>query len=107
MQIPARHKPPSFDTPPGAIGRYTQYTVPRITGIDGPYRLFFYSTDCGEPVHVHVLRDRATCKFWLDPVSLADNHGMSPRDLTAARRIIFEHRPRIMEAWYEHCGETG
>ncbi len=31
----------------------------------GPYR--FYSYDCQEPRHMHVDRDRYTCKLWLDP----------------------------------------
>jgi hypothetical protein len=50
-------------------------SVPRIQGIPGPYRFFFYSFDCQEPPHVHVRRERLTCKFWLDPVSLAGNDG--------------------------------
>jgi hypothetical protein len=78
--------------------------MPTIPGVRGPFRLFFYSFDCNEPVHVHARRERATCKFWLAPVALAANHGLSPRDLTAVRRIILEHRGRILEAWREHCG---
>jgi hypothetical protein len=80
--------------------------MPTIQGIPGPFRLYFYSFDCNEPMHVHAQRDRATCKFWLDPVTLASNQGLSPRDLTAVRRIILEHYPRIREAWREHCGST-
>ena len=80
--------------------------MPTIKGIPGPYRLYFYSFDCNEPPHVHIQRDRATAKFWLDPVTLAGNHGLSPRELTGARRVILEHRPRILEAWREHCGTT-
>jgi hypothetical protein len=77
--------------------------MPTIRHVPGPYRLYFYSFDCGEPPHVRVQRDRATAKFWLNPVALAHNDGFSRRDL-AARRVIFEHRPRILEAWREHCG---
>ena len=80
--------------------------MPTIKGIPGPFRLYFYSFDCNEPMHVHAQRDRATCKFWLDPVTLASNQGLSPRDLTAVRRIILEHHPRIREAWREHCDST-
>jgi hypothetical protein len=29
----------------------------------GPYRLFFYSGDGGEPPHVHAERDDAVAKF--------------------------------------------
>ena len=79
---------------------------PHIRGIPGPYRFFFYSFDCNELEHVHARRDRATCKFWLDSVSLANNYGMAARDLAAIRRIIFEHRILILEAWREHCGKS-
>ena len=41
--------------------------MPTIKGVPGPYRLLFYSFDCNEPPHVHAWRERATCKFWLDP----------------------------------------
>ena len=80
--------------------------MPTIKGIPGPYRFFFYSSDCDEPVHVHVQRDRATCKFWIDPVQLAASTGFSRRDLSAIRRIIFENRPQIREAWRGHCDEA-
>jgi hypothetical protein len=31
--------------------------MPTIKNISGPYRFFFYSFDCNEPVHVHIQRD--------------------------------------------------
>lgn len=34
----------------------------------GPYRFYFYAGDRAEPLHVHVERDDAEAKFWLDPV---------------------------------------
>jgi hypothetical protein len=80
--------------------------MPTISGIPGPFRFFFYSFDCDEPPHVHVRRDRATCKFWLDPIQLAANHGLSSRDLAIVRRTILECRGQILEAWREHCGEA-
>lgn len=80
--------------------------MPTVRGIPGPYRFYFYSFDCDEPPHVHVQRDRGTAKFWLGSLMLASNHGLSARDLAAARRIIFERRPVMMEAWREHCGDV-
>jgi len=80
--------------------------MPTIKGIPGPFRLFFYSFDCNEPIHVHAQREQATCKFWLEPVGLVGNHGLTSRDLATIRRTIFEHRDRILEAWREHCGAT-
>ncbi len=80
--------------------------MPSISGIPGPYRFLFYSFDCNEPLHDHVRRDRAMCKFWLDPTELSGNWGFSARGLTRIRHIIFQERHRILEAWREHCGET-
>jgi hypothetical protein len=79
--------------------------VPRIHGIAGPYRFFFTSFDCSEPPHVHVEREASTCKFWLEPLVLARNHGFTARELTRIRTIVEEHHARIMEAWYAHCGQ--
>lgn len=78
--------------------------MPTVKNIPGPYRFFFYSFDCNEPQHVHVRRERMVCKFWLEPLSLAQNHGFSARELNQIRASIQEHLTRILEAWYEHCG---
>jgi hypothetical protein len=80
--------------------------VPTIPGIPGPYRLFFYSFDCSEPRHVHADRDDATCKFWLEPLALAGNHGFPPRELNHVRGLIREHLEEIIDAWNQHCGSA-
>jgi hypothetical protein len=77
--------------------------MPRIADIPGPYWFFFYSFDCGEPIHVHVRRERSEAKFWAEPVALAWNRGFSPRDLNEIRRIIMDNEASIIEAWHEHC----
>ena len=69
--------------------------MPTVQGIPGPHRFYFYSFDCNEPVHVHARRERATCKFWLDPVALAANSGFTPGELNRIRRIILEHHELI------------
>ena len=78
--------------------------MPRVKGIPGPYRFFFTSFDCNEPPHVHVERGDSTCKFWLEPLGLARDHGFSARELNAVRRITLDNLTAILEAWYEHCG---
>lgn len=80
--------------------------MPTIRNIPGPYRFFFYSFDCGEPQHVHVQRDRKVCKFWLEPLSLCENHGFSPHELNQIRRSIRSNMLFIVEAWHEHCGDA-
>jgi hypothetical protein len=66
--------------------------------------VFFTSFDCNEPAHVHIERDDKTCKFWVDPIELARNHGFNARELSRIRRLISIHRSAILEAWDEHCG---
>jgi hypothetical protein len=57
----------------GSIGGpATEEHLPSIRGIPGPYGFFFYSFECVKPMHVHVERDEATCKFWLRPLTLAE-----------------------------------
>jgi hypothetical protein len=51
--------------------------MPRVSGIPGPYHFFFYRFDCNEPRHIHARRERMTCRFWLDPISLVSNDGFS------------------------------
>jgi hypothetical protein len=77
--------------------------VPTIDVI-GPYTLFFYSSEGNEPPHVHVRRDRATAKFWLDPVRLAGSRRFSDHELRDLEKTIEEHQPRILEAWNAHFG---
>jgi hypothetical protein len=66
--------------------------------------LFFYSFDCREPMHVHAERDQATCKFWIEPLALASNHGFDPHEMNRIRRLIRDHLKVITNAWNEHCG---
>jgi len=80
--------------------------MPTIKEISGPYRFFFYSFDCNEQMHVHTQREKMICKFWLEPVVLVKNYGFSPKELNTIREIIKNNKDKIMEAWYEHCGEN-
>ncbi len=80
--------------------------MPSIRDIPGPYRFFFYSFDCREPMHVYVEREDASCKFWLHLLALAANNGFPPRELNRIRRIIHEHLETMTHAWTQHCGST-
>ena len=44
------------------------------------------------------------CKFWLELVSLAANHGFSAGEINRIRTMIQENGKSIQEAWREHCG---
>ena len=47
---------------------------------------------------------RFSTKFWLDPVSMAQNLGFSPRELLQIEKLVAEHRADFLEAWHEHFG---
>jgi len=80
--------------------------MPSIPGIPGPYRFFFYSFDCVEPVHVHVERDRQSCKIWLAPVGLAWSRGFSAKELNRIIRLVAGQIEVMRNAWTEHCGRA-
>lgn len=82
-----------------------KYIMPTNKGIPGPYRFYFYSFDCNEPKHVHVRRERRSCKYWLSPVSLSANDGFPTNELSKIRRLVVDNLEQIEEAWNEHCGQ--
>jgi hypothetical protein len=57
--------------------------LPSVRGILANFRFFFYSFDSLELMYVHAERDHASCKFWLQPLSLAVNTGFHPRRIPA------------------------
>ena len=73
-------------------------TVARI----GPYRFFFYSNEGTEPPHVHIRRERALAKFWLQPVELAAATGFGATELVRIEKIVAENERQFLEAWHEH-----
>ena len=69
---------------------------------DGPYSFVFFSSDFGEPPHIHVKRDRQLAKFWLEPISLAKNRGYAEHELSQIERLVAKHRVILIEAWYDY-----
>jgi hypothetical protein len=71
------------------------------------YRIYFYSHEPNEPPHVHIDRDNLSAKFWLNPVSLARNHGFNARELRQIERVVRENQQQLLEAWNEYFGIGG
>ena len=68
----------------------------------GPCVFGFFAADRNEPPHVHVTRDRAHAKFWLDPaVRLSFARGFAPHEPNAVRRLVEEHRAFLLEQWHD------
>ena len=68
----------------------------------GPYRVYFYSHEPNEPVHVD--RDDSTAKFWLLPLHLARSRGFTRVEIRRIQAILAPHGEELLEAWHEHFG---
>lgn len=71
------------------------------------YRFFFYSNegDPREPLHIHVRKDEATAKFWLEPdVSVAESYGMNSSELRELIDVAKEKIEQIERYWNEYFG---
>ncbi|MBK8919249.1 MAG: DUF4160 domain-containing protein [Betaproteobacteria bacterium] len=68
----------------------------------GPFRFFFYAGDGNEPPHIHVARDKAVAKFWLDPVMLVTSEDFTRVDLSRLTKLVTEHRKTLLEAWNDY-----
>jgi hypothetical protein len=71
----------------------------------GPYRFYFYASDRGEPIHVHIERETKVAKYWLAPIRLQYNDGFSRMELKNIREIIEENQKAMIEAWNEYFGD--
>ncbi len=69
---------------------------------EGPYAFVFFSSDRGEPPHIHVKRDRQLVKFWLNPVSYAKNRGLPEQELNRIARLVIKNEQKLYEAWHEY-----
>jgi len=81
-------------------------TVSRCCGIPFPtesgHRFHFYSDESREPPHIHVRSPDGECKFWLEPIALANNRGIAAKDLRQIERLVFEHRELLIRSYYEY-----
>ena len=68
----------------------------------GSYRFHFYSDESREPTHIHVRSPVGECKFWLEPIGLAQNRGISAHDLREIERLVFEHRELLVRKYHEY-----
>lgn len=73
-------------------------TIFRAEGL----RFFFFSREEAR-IHVHVLGADGEAKIWLEPeIEVARNHGLSPKKLKTALRLVRERDDEIRGAWKEH-----
>jgi len=75
--------------------------MPTILRI-GRFRFHFYSNEGNEPAHIHVRCADGECKFWLVPILLASNRGISPHDLREIERYVFENTKLFLDNYNEY-----
>ena len=68
----------------------------------GPYSFIFFSSDKGEPPHIHVRRDLQLVKFWLQPVSLSKNRGFKDHELNDILQLVETYEQQLLEAWHDY-----
>jgi len=78
--------------------------MPTILWI-GPYRFFFFASDRGEPLHVHVDRENMIAKFWLTPVRLQYSKGFGRAELGKLKSLVDDNRKTFEEAWHAYFGD--
>jgi len=75
--------------------------MPVILRIDG-FKIFFYSNEGNEPIHIHAVYSGKNSKFWIVPeIKLADNKDMNSKELKKLETILNENKEKIVEAWNE------
>ena len=73
------------------------------------YRIYFWSNEGNEPVHVHVAKRKQTAnatKIWLPPESnpvVVHNHSRIPKkDLDRILKFLAQNRDNIISRWYNY-----
>lgn len=71
---------------------------------NGPFRFYFFSREESRR-HVHVQCPDGEAKFWLEPqIVLAQNYGLSDRQIRTVAALIEDHADEIRAAWDRHFG---
>jgi hypothetical protein len=76
--------------------------MPTILFIYG-WRLFFYSNENNEPIHVHAEKGDMECKFWIlvEEIEIREAfaYNLSPNDKKEIKKIIYSHFDLIVNSW--------
>ena len=66
------------------------------------YRLLFFSKEENR-IHIHISSPDGEAKFWIEPeIELAENHGLSQKQINEIKKLIEENENDIRNAWQDH-----
>ena len=78
--------------------------MPTVLFIFG-WRLFFYSNENNEPIHIHAEKGDIECKYWLlvEDYEIKEEYcyGCSPSSKKEIKKIIYQNFDTIVESWNE------
>jgi len=81
--------------------------MPTVLYIKG-WRLFFYSNERNEPIHIHAQKGDKECKYWLDvddyAIRSAYTYNMNNKDSLEIKKIILQNFDDIVQTWNTHFG---
>ena len=70
------------------------------------WRLFFYSNEGSEPIHVHAEKADMECKYWIliEEVEIKEEFAfnLTPTAKKEIKKIIYQHFDLIIESWNNH-----
>ena len=76
--------------------------MPTVLVIFG-WRLFFYSNEGLEPIHIHAEKGDMECKFWImvDEVEIKEafSYNLNPASKREIKKIIYQHFDIIVDSW--------
>lgn len=78
--------------------------MPTILIIFG-WRLFFYSNESNEPIHIHAEKADMECKYWLNyeeyEITEAYSINMNNHSKREIKKIIYDHFDYIVTEWHK------
>jgi hypothetical protein len=76
--------------------------MPTVLYIFG-WRLFFYSNEGTEPMHIHAQKGDQECKYWIlaEEVEIKEAfaYNMTPAATKEIKKIIYQHFELIVNSW--------
>ena len=70
------------------------------------WRIFFYSNERQEPIHVHAEKAEMEIKFWIDienfEITEAFAFNLTPQAKREIKKIIYEHFDYIISEWNKY-----
>ena len=79
--------------------------MPTIIRQNG-WRIFFYSNEGNEPMHVHAIKGSTEVKYWISQkmnmISYANSFNLTPTLKREIEELLIEHLSLLIQAWHTY-----